>query len=98
MALIIRGKTECALCKVVLNVNDKIMATSHFIADTEDPLWRFSDAAMHQNCFLKWDQKQTFVDKYNETVENITWGNGTYHHMNDDGVIVSLRRENQEID
>jgi hypothetical protein len=56
MALIIRGKAECALCEVVLNANDKVIATSHFIADTEDPLWRFSDAAMHQNCFLEWDK------------------------------------------
>jgi hypothetical protein len=98
MALIISEKTEYALCHVVLKENEKIISTSHFIADTEYPLWRFSDSAMHQNCFLEWDKRQTFVDKYNETIGNITWGNGTYHHMNDDGVIVSLRREHQEKD
>src|SRR5215468_511251 len=96
MALISRGKTKCALCNAVIKENDEIVATSHFIADDKDPLWRFSDAAMHKNCFLEWDQRQKFVEKYNQTIGSITWGNGTYHYMKDDGAIVSLKRENQE--
>jgi hypothetical protein len=96
MALIFRGKTECVLCNEVMKENDEIIATSHFIADTQDALWRFSDAAMHKNCFLEWDQRQTFVDRYNDAIGINTWGNGRYHHMNDDGEIVAFSRENQE--
>ena len=32
MALIIRGKTSCALCGEVLDKDDDIVATTHFIA------------------------------------------------------------------
>ncbi len=95
MALILPGKTECKLCHTVIKENDKVVATSHFIADPNDPLWRFSDTAMHKNCFLDWGQRQTFIEKYNRTVGSITWGNGTYHHMSDDGVISSLKREKE---
>jgi len=93
MALILRGKTSCALCNVVIKDNDEVVATSHFIADTEDPLWRFSDAAMHKKCFVEWDQRGLFVEKFNRIVGAITWGNGTYHRMNSDGSIATLSRE-----
>jgi hypothetical protein len=53
LALVLIGKSRCALCDLVIE-NDQFIATSHFIADTTDPLWRFSDAAMHQSCFLAW--------------------------------------------
>lgn len=66
--------------------------TTHFIADSNDPLWRYSDSGMHKTCFLKWEHRQDFIKKYNETVGVITWGNGTYHYMEDDGEISSLRR------
>ena len=47
MAIIIRGKTCCALCDEVIYDADDIVATSHFVTDRNDPLWRFSDAAIH---------------------------------------------------
>ena len=92
MALILLGKTECSICGVILNEDDPLVATTHFIADRDDPLWRFSDSAMHKSCFLKWEQKQSFVKKYNDAVGTITWGNGTYHHMEEDGSISVLKR------
>ena len=92
VALILLGKTECSICGVVINKGDDIIATTHFIADQDDPLWRFSDSAMHRSCFLGWDQRQAFVRKYNETTGAITWGNGTYHRMEDDGHISVLQR------
>ena len=95
MALIFRGKTKCALCDNVLTVDDAIVATSHFIADRQHPLWRFSDAAIHKTCFLEWDQRQAFVGLYNQIVGSITWGSGTYHFMKEDGAIVSLPRQDQ---
>jgi hypothetical protein len=94
MALILRGLTTCALCDSVLKADDAIVATSHFIADSQHPLWRFSDAAMHKKCFLNWDQRQAFIDLFNQTVGGVTWGNGAYKLMRDDGEIVSLPRQN----
>ena len=92
VALIFPGKTECSLCGNVIMAGDEIVATSHFIADRNDPLWRFSDSAMHRSCFLTWDQREAFVAKFNERVGPITFGNGTYHHMDSDGTIEVLQR------
>ena len=92
MALILLGKTECSICGVVLYEGDALVATTHFIADHNDPLWRFSDSAMHKSCFLEWEHRRSFVKKYNDTVGTITWGNGTYHHMEDDGHISVLKK------
>ena len=89
MALIFIGKTECALCGRVLEADDMIVATSHFIADSQHPLWRFSDAAMHRTCFLNWDQRQSFIDLFNQIVSGTTLDNGTYKLMRDDGAIVT---------
>jgi hypothetical protein len=90
VALIFRGKSECALCGQVIQQDDEIIATSHFIADENDPLWRYSDAPFHKVCFLKWDKREEFVRRYNDTVGRIIWGNGTRHHMNEDGGIDEL--------
>jgi hypothetical protein len=95
MALIFRGETKCALCDTVLKVDDAIVATSHFIADRQHPLWRFSDAAMHKTCFLEWDRRQAFVDLFNQSVGDIIFSDGTSHIMRDDGLIVSLPRQDQ---
>ena len=92
MALIVYGASECPLCDAVLSEGDDIIGTSHFIADESDPLWSFSDAAMHRACFLTWPLRESFVARYNKTMGVITWGNGTYHDMQPDGTIVSKRR------
>ena len=92
MALIFRGKSECPLCGNVIMDGDEIVATSHFIADSNDPLWEFSDAGMHRSCFLTWDQREAFVAKFNRLVSGITLGNGTYHQMESDGTIAVLER------
>ena len=92
MALIFRGKSECPLCGNVIMDGDEIVATSHFIADSNDPLWQFSDAGMHRSCFLTWDQREAFVAKFNRLVSGITLANGTYHQMESDGTIAVLER------
>ena len=45
--------TKCALCGELLG-DGEIVATTHFIGDRNDPLWRFSDASMHYECFQRW--------------------------------------------
>ena len=94
MALIFAGKTECSICSNVITENDDIVATSHFIADQNDPLWRYSDSAMHRSCFIKWEQRADFVAKFNAIVGELTFGNGTYHHMESNGSIEVLKRSN----
>jgi hypothetical protein len=90
MALIVTG-TKCALCDALLDGGGDLVATSAFIGDRHDPLWRFSDAAMHRPCFLAWNLRDTFVRRFNETVGGIVFGNGTHHHMREDGTIISVQ-------
>lgn len=70
MALIFDGM-PCAICDQPLHEDHPMVATSHFIADETDPLLRFSDAAMHYECFQRWEHRHEFVAKYNETVGKI---------------------------
>jgi hypothetical protein len=92
MAIILRGKTECSLCSIVIKDGDDIVATSPFIDDQNDLLYRFSDSAMHKSCFLDWDQRFNFVKKYNDAHRTVTRGDGTYNHMEDDGDIPVLKK------
>jgi len=87
MAIIITGKTRCAICDRALEEGEEIVSTSHFIADPQNPLWRFSDAGMHQTCFLHWDQRHEFRQTFNSIVGTYIWGNGTRHLMREDGRI-----------
>ena len=90
MALIIRGKTECPLCHQVIAADDDIVATSHFIADPQDWLWQYSDAAFHRRCFAAWDRREEFVRRFNEAVRPFVFCNGKRHHMQGNGDIVQV--------
>ena len=68
--------------------DDDLVSFTHFIGDMSDPLWRFSDSAMHRQCFLTWSHRTDFIDKYNASVGQIVWGNNTRHRMEPDGTIV----------
>ena len=86
MALIIRGSSKCALCERVIEAQDDIVATSHFLGPGHQ-LWRYSDAPMHRECFLAWGDRRAFVDSFNSIVGPHVAGNGTRHQMLDDGTI-----------
>lgn len=92
MALIFPGKSLCPICGGIIASDDEIVATSHFVTNQADPLWRFSDAAMHKRCFLGWELRESFVDCFNHTVGAITWGNGTFQEMLRDGTIAIRQR------
>ena len=79
--MIFRGKTQCSICGEVLADGDDIIGTSHFIADPDDPLWRFSDSGMHRPCFVGWPLRDAFISRYNDVV-------GRHQRMTDDGSIV----------
>ena len=95
MALILLGKTQCSICDIVIRGGEALVATTHFVSDEADPLWRFSDSAMHRSCFLEWPLRKEFIAKYNATVGTRTAGNGTYHQMEDDGNILVLKRSEE---
>jgi len=82
MALVILGFSQCALCEQVLQVGDDLVATSHFL-DEADPLWRYSDAAFHRACFLAWDAREAFIEKYNRAAAG-------HSHMDERGNVWSV--------
>lgn len=84
------GRTKCAICGQPINLAGQIVATTHFISDSHDPLWRFSDAAMHYDCFQHWPHRDEFVSKYNSTMGKSVWGNGMRHLMQSDGRIETV--------
>lgn len=86
MALICLGASKCALCGRVIESEDDFVATSAFLA-REHRLWRYSDAAMHRACFLRWQDRWTFVHAFNAIVGPLLSGNGTRQQMLDDGTI-----------
>ncbi len=75
------------LCHEVLAKDDDIVATSHFIADRDDPLWRYSDAGFHRRCFIRWEHRDEFVRRYNEAMAVHVFGNGKRRQMSSDGSI-----------
>lgn len=91
MALVFLGKSTCPICDRVLADGQVLVGTSHFIGDREDPLWRFSDAMMHRECFLSWELRADFVRRFNEEAAKHRFGNGTQHRMRDDGTVESVK-------
>lgn len=65
MAIILRGRSRCALCDEVLAEGQLLFSTSAFL-DRDHPLWRYSDAAMHHSCFDAWPDRRSFIDSFNE--------------------------------
>jgi len=87
VAIILRGKSKCPICGDVIGKEDELVSTSHFIQDRTDPLWRFSDAGMHRQCFLAWQHRSEFVERFNSLVGPSVSGGGTRRRMHDDGSI-----------
>ncbi len=89
MAIVILGKTECPLCCEVIAAGQVTVAGQHFIQTPSHPLWRYSDAAMHYDCFQNWLHRKAFVEEYNRVIGQIVWGNGTQHRMHPDGTVTT---------
>ncbi len=64
MALVFLGASQCSICGELLVHGQSIVGTSHFIADTTHPLWRFSDSGMHADCFDEWAHRDEFSALY----------------------------------
>jgi hypothetical protein len=72
MALIFRGKSACSICGRILMDGDEIRGFPAFIADRSDPLWKYSDSAVHASCYEKWEHRTEFELKYTEAVERFS--------------------------
>ena len=65
MSLVILGTSTCALCDRILAEGESLVSTSAFIRDRGHPLWPYSDAAMHSDCFSDWSERADFVSEFN---------------------------------
>lgn len=70
MALVFRNPdgtcvSKCALCGEVLS--HPIFGTARFITDKSHEFYRFSDAAMHWNCYVHWPHQSRFASLYFES-------------------------------
>lgn len=83
MAILILGHTDCPLCDNVIATGQRYVATLHFLQDQSHPLWRYSDAAMHYDCFQRWPCREEFVAEYNRTIRRLIPGSRS--HMKADG-------------
>ena len=85
MAIIIRGKTTCSICRSLIMEGDDLVATQHFLQDRSDPLWRYSDSTMHRSCFLSWSGAAPFRATFNR----ICGAPGVYRPMQmlEDGTV-----------
>ena len=73
MALIIGGKSTCPICNHILEDGDDLVATTHFIADKTDPLWRYSDSAIHRSCFLSWSIDRSLSSSTTKLLDTSFW-------------------------
>ena len=85
------GRAHCALCGDVIRPGEDAFVTPDFLADDADPLWRFSDAAVHRACFLVWDQRKAFVARYNRLALRLATPEGSYLHLTSEGELVRRR-------
>lgn len=71
----------CLICKQPVLEIDASVATPRFLT-RRDPLWRYSGARLHRQCFADWSCREEFVRKFNIVMEgfakmdatgSITW-------------------------
>lgn len=82
------GRAYCALCGDAIRPDEDALLTPDFIADDGDPMWRFSDAAMHRACFLVWDRRKAFVARYNRLARRWATRGGPRWRMTSEGDVV----------
>ncbi|REJ75390.1 MAG: hypothetical protein DWQ47_07880 [Acidobacteria bacterium] len=61
MAIVIEGRTKCPLCSRTVSDRDEIRAFTAFLPK-QHKLWRYSDAAFHEDCFSSWEHRRFFEE------------------------------------
>ena len=54
----------CSICDQALT--EPIFATTHFVSDPADRMYRYSDSAMHWECYAGWKYQRRFAKLYFE--------------------------------
>ena len=88
MDRIASGRARCALCGEAIRPAEDALITPDFLADDEDPFWRFTDVPMHRECFLVWDRRKAFVARFNRAARLWVAPNGSHPRMTSEGDIV----------
>lgn len=63
---------DCPLCGVKMSQGDRLFKESHFIADPDHDLSRFSDVVMHLDGYAPWAHRRRFARMDFES--NVEWG------------------------
>jgi hypothetical protein len=102
--------STCEICGQPLT--EPLYATSHFIEDQSHDLYRFSDAAMHWDCYANWPQQARFASMYFDSCvkmfETDRWlhywrvlwrseGVLVQYGVSSDKILISLRRTGTDI-
>jgi len=74
MAIIIEGKTACPLCSNILEKGQEVVSFPAFVGNGLDPLWPFSDAAFHSDCFEQHPLSSEAIARYEEMREETAPG------------------------
>ena len=80
MALVFPGSI-CPICGEKIE-NRECFSTRAFLYPT-NPLWRFSDAAMHWTCYSSWVLKEDFVNEYARVLREDETNNLFWHRLLD---------------
>ncbi len=92
MDRIAAGRACCVLCRESIRPGDDALVTPDFIADEDDPLWRFADAPMHRACFLVWERRKALIARYNRLARRSIVVDGAYSRMTSEGDVVTAWR------
>ncbi len=79
MAFFRLGEEQCAICGHVVEQLDGAVLGYAFL-EPPDPLARFSHSLMHRSCFASWEQRATFIAKFNAVF-------GPYQQMDEHGLV-----------
>jgi hypothetical protein len=63
MAIIIEGATKCKICGLPIERGDRTKGFPAFLTD-DHPLYRYSDSAMHMECYETCPDKAALEDVY----------------------------------
>ena len=88
MDRIASGRARCALCGDAIRPEEDAFITPDFLANDEDPFWRFADVPIHRACFLVWERRKAFVARFNRAARLWVASNGSHPRMTSEGEIV----------
>lgn len=79
---------RCVLCGDAVRLGEDAFVTPDFVADEQDPMWRYSDAVVHRACFFVWDRRKVFVARFNRLAQGLAAPDGTRPFLTSEGRLV----------